>query len=81
MKMHAEMQIHRSRHRRYLQVSVQLHTPTATRQGNSPSTYLIGGQMGARVGLDSVEYRNITCASQESNPGHPANSPSLYRLS
>jgi hypothetical protein len=36
--------------------------------------------MGPRVGLDAVEKRKIL-QCRESNPGHPACSPSLYRLS
>jgi hypothetical protein len=34
-----------------------------------------------RVDLDTVMYTKITYSCRESNPGHPARSPSLYRLS
>jgi hypothetical protein len=36
--------------------------------------------VGPRVGLDAVENRKILHC-REANPGHPARSPSLYRLS
>jgi hypothetical protein len=36
--------------------------------------------VGPRVGLDDVEKRKIVHC-RESNPGRPARSPSLYRLS
>jgi hypothetical protein len=37
--------------------------------------------VGARAGLDAGETRRILCPYRESNPGRPARSPSLYRLS
>jgi hypothetical protein len=37
--------------------------------------------MGPKAGLDDVEKRKIACHYKESNPGRPAHSPSLYRLS
>jgi hypothetical protein len=46
----------------------------------APGTHWIGGWVGSRAGLDTVEYRKICCNCRESNPGRPARSPSLYRL-
>jgi hypothetical protein len=36
---------------------------------------------GPRAGLDNVERRKISCSYLESNPGSPACSPLLYRVS
>jgi hypothetical protein len=47
----------------------------------APAIHLIGGWMGPRAGLDLVEKRKISCPCLESNPGRPAYSLSLYRLS
>jgi hypothetical protein len=44
-------------------------------------THWIGGWVGPKAGLDAVEQRKIYCPCRESNPGRPARSPSLYRLS
>jgi hypothetical protein len=45
-----------------------------------PGTDWIGGWVDSRAGLDAVELRTISCHYRESNPGHLARSPSLYRL-
>jgi hypothetical protein len=37
--------------------------------------------VGPRAGLDAVEKKKNQCLCRESNPGHPARSPSLRRLS
>jgi hypothetical protein len=44
-------------------------------------THWIGGGVGPRAGPDAVGRRNIPWQCRESNPGHPARSPSLYQLS
>jgi hypothetical protein len=46
----------------------------------APGTHLIGSLEGPRAGLGAVE-RKIILYCQGSNPGRPARSPSLYRLS
>jgi hypothetical protein len=46
----------------------------------APDTHWIGGWVGPRVGLDAVGKRKILHC-WEANPGRPARSPSLYRLS
>jgi hypothetical protein len=46
----------------------------------TPGTHWIGGWVGLGTGLDAVEKRNIL-QCRKSNPGLPARSPSLYRLS
>jgi hypothetical protein len=63
-------------------VSGQLHSPrTFYPRGNSPRNPLIGDWVGPKAGLDAVEKRKISCPCRESDPGRPAVSPSLYRLS
>jgi hypothetical protein len=44
-------------------------------------THWIGGWVGPRAGLDSVQHTIMYFPCQESNPARPARSPSLYRLS
>jgi hypothetical protein len=44
-------------------------------------THWIGDWVSPRAGLKAVEKRKIFCFCRESNPGRPALSPSLYRLS
>jgi hypothetical protein len=44
----------------------------------TPGTHWIGGCVGHRAGLDAVERKILAC--RESNTGHPARGPSLYRL-
>jgi hypothetical protein len=51
------------------------------RRKRSHDTHCIGGWLGSTVGLDAVEKRKISCHCPELNPGLPACSPSLYRLS
>jgi hypothetical protein len=58
-----------------LEVRGQLHVPAAL----PPGTHWIGGWVGPRVGLGAVE-KNKIFHSWESNPSHPAHSPSLYQL-
>jgi hypothetical protein len=57
----------------------QLHTQAALSPGKH-GTHWIPSWVGLRPGLETVEQRTISCLSQESNPGNPARSPSLYRL-
>jgi hypothetical protein len=45
-----------------------------------PVNHWIGGWVGPRASLDTVEYRKIPCPCRKSNPSRPAHSPSLYRL-
>jgi hypothetical protein len=64
-----------------MKVSGQLETPTASLPGEiAAGTHLIGGCVGLRIGFDAVENKEILLC-RESNPGRPACSPSLYRLS
>jgi hypothetical protein len=49
--------------------------------GSVPSAHCIGGWVGPRAGLDTVEWREISCPCWESNPDRPFCSPSLYHLS
>jgi hypothetical protein len=44
-------------------------------------THWIGSWVGPRAGLDAMEKRKISFSCRRSNPGRPARSPSLYRLS
>jgi hypothetical protein len=44
-------------------------------------THCIGGWVVSRAGLEAVQWRKTSCLCQELNPGRPAHSPSLYRLS
>jgi hypothetical protein len=54
---------------------------SAFRHGRfTPGIHWIGGWVGPRAGLDAVEMRKIV-QYRESNRGHQARSPSLYRLS
>jgi hypothetical protein len=47
----------------------------------TPGTHWMGGWVGPRTGLDVVEKRKVALLCRESNPGRPARSLSLYRLS
>jgi hypothetical protein len=55
-----------------MEMSGQLHAPV-------PGTHCIAGWVGPRAGLEAVERKILHC--REWNPGRPAGSPSLYRLS
>jgi hypothetical protein len=44
-------------------------------------THCIGRWVGASVGVDAVEYRNMSCPFRKLNRSRPVCSPSLYRLS
>jgi hypothetical protein len=56
------------------------HPGRFTRGERFPGTHWIGGWLGPSVGLDDVERGEIM-HYRETNPGRPARSPSLYRLS
>jgi hypothetical protein len=62
-----------------MEVSVQLHAPTALPP--VPVMYWKGSVVGPRTGLDTVEWRKVPCPCRQSYPGRPAGKPSLYRLS
>jgi hypothetical protein len=47
----------------------------------APCTDWIRGWVVSSADLDAVEQRKLSCSSLESNPGHPARSPSLFSLS
>jgi hypothetical protein len=47
----------------------------------APATHPIGDWVGPGAGLDAVEKRKISCPCRESNPGHSASRPSLWRPS
>jgi hypothetical protein len=64
-----------------MEVSGQLHAPCRFTLGErAHGTHWIGGSVGPRISLDAVEKRQIL-HFRESNPGRPARSTSLYRLS
>jgi hypothetical protein len=61
-----------------MEVSGQLHVlATKTPGERAPGTHLIGGWVGPRVGPDGVKRKILHC--WESNPGHPARSPSIIQ--
>jgi hypothetical protein len=65
-----------------MEVSGQLHATAALPpEETAPGTHWIGGCLGPRAGPDAMVQRKISCPCRESNPGRPAHSPSLYRLS
>jgi hypothetical protein len=47
----------------------------------APGAYWLGGRLSPRASLDAVEWRIIYFLCQETNPGRPSRSPSLYQLS
>jgi hypothetical protein len=47
----------------------------------APGSHWIGDWMGPRAGLDVMEKIKVSYSCRKSNPGRPASSPSLYRLS
>jgi hypothetical protein len=55
------------------------HTGGFTPGERASGTHWIRGWVGPRADLGAVEKRKIF-SCRESNPGHPARSPSLYRL-
>jgi hypothetical protein len=52
-----------------------------TPKKRAAGTHWIGGCVGSRADLDAVVKRKIPSPRRESNPGRPARSPALYRLS
>jgi hypothetical protein len=46
----------------------------------APGTHRIGGWVGPRASLNTVELRKICCPCRESNPGRPTRSLLLSRL-
>jgi hypothetical protein len=62
-------------------VSGQFEAPAALPPGNSPGIRWKGGWMGPRNVLDPKERKNCFFPCRQSNPGRPARSPLLYRLS
>jgi hypothetical protein len=57
-----------------MEVSSELHAP-------DPGAHWIGGCVGARGGLDAVEYVNSSCPCQDLNAGLLTYSPLPYRFS
>jgi hypothetical protein len=57
--------------------SPDLFTP----EERAPGTHWIGGCVGLRADLGPTKKRKISYFCRESNPGRPARSASLYRLS
>jgi hypothetical protein len=55
--------------------------PRFTSGERIPGTQGIGGWVGPRAGLDAGAGRKILCLCQESNPGRPFGSQTLYCLS
>jgi hypothetical protein len=65
-----------------MEVSSQLHTlATLPTTETTSGTHRIGGWVGPKASLDSVEYRKISCPRQELYPRCPVYSPLLYLLS
>ena len=58
-------------------VGGQLHAPAALPPGKRPGTHCIGGWVGPRAGLDECGKSR----PEDSIPGRPVRSESLYRLS
>ena len=61
-----------------MEVSGQIHAPTALLTGNIPGAYKIQGCVGSRIGLDDLENIKISCSFQDSNPG--SSIPSLVTI-
>jgi hypothetical protein len=57
------------------------HPSHFTLRERAPITHWIGGWVGPRAGLNTMEKRKIFCPYEESNLRHPAHSPLLYGLS
>jgi hypothetical protein len=74
------VQVHTNRH--FLQVSSQLHAPTALPGQRAPGTHGTGGRANPRAGLDNMEkLKFLTLPGLElRNLSLPARSQSLYRL-
>jgi hypothetical protein len=77
----AEVWLHHSWHRHYLEVGGKIHVSNALPPGKEP-------RYGLDRRADGPQSRSGCCAEQnnfypcqESNPSHPTRSPSLYRLS
>jgi hypothetical protein len=64
-----------------MELSGQLHAPAALSPEKDPGTHWTGSWVGTKADLDAVDKFVIACPCQESNPGRPARSLSLYRLS
>jgi hypothetical protein len=55
-----------------MEVSGELHAPaTLLPVKEPPVTIVLGGWVGSRVGMDTVEQRRIPCPCHELNPAHP----------
>jgi hypothetical protein len=59
-----------------MEVSGQLHAPAAL----LPVTHWIGDRVGLRAGMDTKNKKKSD-PCRELNPGRPAHTPSIYRLS
>jgi hypothetical protein len=62
-------------------VSGSFHALAALTTAKTFRTHWMGGSVVPRPGINSVGNIKISCNFQESNPGRPARSSSLYRLS
>jgi hypothetical protein len=63
----------------YIGVSGQRHASAAiSSQEKTPGTYLVGGWVDLRAGLDTEVRGNILCLCRGSNPSHPLCSQKLY---
>jgi hypothetical protein len=66
----------------YMGVSGQHHAwAVLYPRGKDPGTHWIGGWVGHRASLDTQPRVRILCPYQESNPGRPVHSQTLYCLS
>jgi len=51
-----------------MQVNGQLHVQAAVPQANNPGTYLTGGYVGPRAGLDGSREEKMSCVYCYSKP-------------
>jgi len=50
-----------------MELSGQLHAPSALPPGTNPSTHRTGRRVGSSLGLDVLENRKISCPDRDSN--------------
>jgi hypothetical protein len=63
-----------------MKMSFHLHVPAALPQENGPQYPSNKKLCGPRADLDIVQQRKISFSCQDSNPGRPTPSRSLYQL-
>jgi hypothetical protein len=53
-----------------MEVSCELHDPGALPQGKTFGTYWVGGSVGLRASLNTMEKRKVSCLCRESILGY-----------